>query len=65
MRIRSWTYKADVHCSDCAAARFGEYVTSGLYGVWNAVNPVDSEGNPVRPIYSFEEVSMTEHKAAA
>ncbi len=57
MRIIGWAYEADMHCPDCAAARFGNYITNGLYGVWADVTPVDREGNEIRPFYSIDEGS--------
>lgn len=48
--IIAWTYEADYHCPDCAWARFG----------WSLGNPntVDSEGNPIHPVYEWDEAPI-------
>ncbi len=57
MRIRSWTYDADVHCPECAGQRFGDYVTEEL---WGLDAPQDSEGNEIHPVYGIDEVGYPE-----
>ena len=58
MRIDYWTYLADCHCQECTETAFGPDALDQ--------NPAyDVEGNPVRPVYSFEEGSLDEHNRRA
>lgn len=47
MRIVAWMYDVDIHCPEHALARFGAAL--------NEVDTVDSEGNPLHPIYNIDE----------
>lgn len=53
--IIGWTYDADIHCNDCALARFGAAVT--LYP-WDG-RAKDSEGNEPHPIFASDECGET------
>lgn len=44
MRIIGYTYNADCHCVDCANQYFD-----------NVIGVVDSEGNPIHPIFDHFE----------
>ena len=45
--IIGFTYDADIHCIPCTVARFGP-IHDDL---------IDSEGNPVRPVFTWDELS--------
>ena len=53
--IVAYTYEADVHCLDCARARFvGVTMAAGEeldeHGI--ALSATDNEGNPVHPVFA-------------
>ena len=50
MRVVGYSYDADVHCVDCAIARFG----ADEYG-WVPAAATDAEGNPVGAMYANSE----------
>lgn len=53
MRPPAWfTGNADVWCRDCAAREFGP----------NLDDAEDSEGNPVCPVFSWQEEELTGHE---
>ena len=71
-RIIAYTYDADVHCPDCAKARFKpdaappassfeeELLWDARRRGWIDAHGIpdtaqDSEGNPVRPVFSTDE----------
>lgn len=69
-RIISYTYEADVHCPECARERFRGGTTlrhqrGGLYDTGpsdeNGVgtSAIDSDGNPVHPVFSTDEHCFT------
>src|SRR5215470_9501367 len=45
--IICYTYEADAHCPSCARKRFGNPNKQGLE---------DSEGNPIHPVFDWDEV---------
>ena len=47
-----YTYEADVHCPHCAEKRFGRSADGFI-----AEESIDSEGNPVGAIFSWDELS--------
>lgn len=49
MVVKAYTYEADVHCWNCAHARFGERLDRA----------VDNEGNPVGVIFDIDEDDNT------
>ena len=65
MRIIAYTYDADVHCPACTAARFGTTDASFTnnkgrvdeHGIPDS--SVDSEGNPVHPVFDISEHDFT------
>ena len=64
-RIIAYTYDADVHCPDCADAAYaaGWLVRSGRHGEYDGhglpMSLIDSEGNPVHPVFSTDEHEFT------
>lgn len=64
-RIIAYTYAADVHCPACADAAYaaGWLVRSGRQGEYDEhglpMSLIDSEGNPVRPVFSTDEHEFT------
>jgi len=46
--IVGYTYEADLHCNDCAIARFGP-VVERVEGP--SLQGVDNEGNEIHPIF--------------
>jgi hypothetical protein len=50
--IVGYAYEADVHCVDCAVARFGSQQH------WR--DAVDNEGNPIHPIFAGDENASEE-----
>ena len=64
-RIIAYTYDADVHCPACADAAYaaGRLVRSGRQGEYDEhglpMSLIDSEGNPVRPVFSTDEHEFT------
>lgn len=50
MRVIGYTYEASIHCEACARGRFGDSLD----------NPetVDREGNPIHPIFSYDDVAL-------
>ena len=64
-RIIAYTYDADVHCPACADAAYaaGRLVRSGRQGEYDEhglpMSLIDSEGNPVRPVFSTDEHDFT------
>lgn len=72
MRVIAYTYCADVHCPECAREAFRANTTlklprsnGQLYDTGPAdengvgVDAIDSEGNPVRPVFSTDEHNLT------
>lgn len=55
MRIIGYTYDADVHCRDCTHERFGRQLVSGYDPLSAEDEPLDSEGNPINPIFDITE----------
>lgn len=61
MRIIAYTYDADTHCVSCAKITafrlapesLNEDIQYDEHGI--AVQSVDSEGNPVHPVFSTDE----------
>ena len=45
--VIGWAYEADLHCEDCARARFGATL--------DAPDTEDRDGNPVHPMFSTDE----------
>ena len=64
-RIIAYTYAADVHCPACADAAYaaGWLVRSGRHGEYDEhglpMSLIDSEGNPVHPVFSTDEHDFT------
>lgn len=64
-RIIAYTYDADVHCPGCADAAYaaGWLVRSGRQGEYDEhglpMSLIDSEGNPVHPVFSTDEPDFT------
>lgn len=54
----AYTYDADTHCPNCAEARFGRckdgFIACPDTHDWRP-GPLDSEGNPVGAIFSWDE----------
>jgi len=48
--IVGWAYEGDVHCNDCAEARFPDLLENNE----GTDEILDSEGNPVSPIFDSE-----------
>lgn len=48
--VIAYTYEADVHCMECTIRRFG--ILELL-----ACEAKDSEGNPVHPVFSTDEIA--------
>lgn len=46
MNVEAYTYDADVHCINCAIARFGQDDNG-----WVPIDAEDSEGNPVGAVF--------------
>lgn len=72
MRITAYTYEADVHCPECARERFRVGMTVACKHAEDdlldldagdengvATNAVDSEGNPVHPVFDISEHDFT------
>ena len=53
-QIDYWTYAADSHCVDCAAAAFGA-------GALDSGTARDGEGNEPRPVFSTDEGAADEY----
>lgn len=47
-----YTYDADTHCLDCTVNRFGDAID-----FQSDQGAIDSEGNPVHPIFTTDETS--------
>ena len=64
-RIIAYTYCADMHCPYCADAAYatGRLVRSGRHGEYDEhglpMSLIDTEGNPVRPVFSTDEHEFT------
>jgi len=66
--IIAYTYEAGLHCPDCARARaerggfaraaeaFGKLYDLDIHGV--PLDAIDDEGNPVRPVFSTDDVGQ-------
>ena len=50
MRIKAWAYESDIHCNECAIARFGERSLRLHYEEEDS--PRDSDGNCPMPAFS-------------
>lgn len=66
MKIIGYTYDADIHCPDCAthAAAVGIMqrvppLNMGVDEHGLALDLVDRDGNPVRPVFDTDEASDT------
>lgn len=60
MRIIAYTFEADFHCIACTHKRF---CSSGVeideHGVY--LHSIDRERNPVRPVFSTDELEYKEY----